>query len=86
MAKRVDILQYLLELIDTEMARALLDDLRSEEKRCPQLYNSVDKFLSRHKFALASIMAEQGDLGDLQAALDAFQDMELEDLQGSALQ
>lgn len=83
MTKRVDILQYLLELIDTEMGRALLADLRDETKRCPQLYNAVDKFLSRHKFALASIMAEQGDLGDLQAALDAFQEMELEDIGGA---
>lgn len=79
MTKRVDVLQYLLELIDTEMARALLADLRSEEKRCPQLYNSVDKFLSRHKFALGALMAEQGDLGELQAALEAFKELELED-------
>lgn len=82
MTRRVDILQYLLELIDTEMARSLLADLRNKEKRCPQLYNSVDKFLSRHKFALGSIMAEEGDLGELQAALDAFKDMELEDSEG----
>lgn len=80
MAKRQDILAYLLELIDTELARALLADLRTEEKRCPQLYNSVDKFLSRHKFQLASLLAEAGDLGELQSALDAFREMEVEDI------
>ncbi|CBZ42019.1 terminase small subunit [Pseudomonas phage phi15] len=86
MAKRADILQYLLELIDTEMAHALLNDLRSEEKRCPQLYNAVDKFLSRHKFALASIMAEKEDLGELQAALEQFKELGLGDLEGETIQ
>lgn len=80
MAKR-NALEVLLELIDTEMARALLDDLRDDDRRTPQLYNAVDKFLSRHKFKLGSLMVEDADLGELQAALDAFRDMELEDLE-----
>ncbi|WCD55453.1 terminase small subunit [Pseudomonas phage phi 21A] len=84
MAKRQDILAYLLELIDTEMAHALLADLRTAEKRTPQLYNAVDKFLTRHKFKLGSLLAEEADLGELQAALDAFKDMELEDIGGVA--
>lgn len=82
MAKRQDILAYLLELIDTEMAHALLKDLRDEEKRSPQLYNAVDKFLTRHKFKLGSLLAEEADLGELQGALDAFRDLELEDIGG----
>lgn len=82
MAKRQDILAYLLELIDTEMAHALLKDLRDDDKRTPQLYNAVDKFLTRHKFKLGSLLAEEADLGELQGALDAFQAMELEDLGG----
>ncbi|WYW00496.1 terminase small subunit [Pseudomonas phage vB_PpuP-Roomu-1] len=81
MAKR-NALEVLLELIDTEMARALLDDLRDDERRTPQLYNAVSKFLDRHNFKLSSLMIEEGDLGELQAALDAFRDMELEDLNG----
>lgn len=80
MAKR-NALEVLLELIDTEMARALLDDLRDDERRTPQLYNAVSKFLDRHNFKLSSLMVEEGDLGELQAALDAFRDMELEDLE-----
>ncbi len=81
MAKR-NALEVLLELIDTEMARALLNDLREDERRTPQLYNAVSKFLDRHNFKLSSLMVEEGDLGELQAALDAFRDMELEDLGG----
>lgn len=83
MAKR-NALEVLLELIDTEMARALLDDLRDDDRRTPQLYNAVSKFLDRHNFKLSSLMVEEGDLGELQAALDAFRDMELEDLNGVA--
>jgi hypothetical protein len=83
MAKR-NALEVLLELIDTEMARALLNDLREDERRTPQLYNAVSKFLDRHNFKLSSLMVEEGDLGELQAALDAFRDMELEDLNGVA--
>lgn len=82
MAKR-NALEVLLELIDTEMARALLDDLRDDGRRTPQLYNAVSKFLDRHNFKLSSLMVEEGDLGELQAALDAFRDMELEDLEGA---
>ncbi|WYW00678.1 terminase small subunit [Pseudomonas phage vB_PpuP-Vasula] len=82
MAKR-NALEVLLELIDTEMARALLDDLRDDERRTPQLYNAVSKFLDRHNFKLSSLMVEEGDLGDLQAALDAFRNMELEDIDGA---
>lgn len=82
MAKRQDILAYLLELIDTEMAHALLKDLRDAEKRSPQLYNAVDKFLTRHKFKLGALLAEEQDLGELQGALDAFRELDLEDTEG----
>lgn len=82
MAKR-NALEVLLELIDTEMARALLDDLRDDDRRNPQLYNAVSKFLDRHNFKLSSLMIEEGDLGELQAALDKFSSMELEDIEGA---
>lgn len=83
MAKR-NALEVLLELIDTEMARCLLDDLREDDRRGPQLYNAVDKFLSRHKFKLGSLMVEESDLGELEAALDAFRNMTLDDLDSGA--
>lgn len=79
MAKR-NALEVLLELIDTEMARQLLIDLRDDAVRSPQLYSAVNRFLDRHNFKLSSLMVEEGDLGELQAALDAFAKMELEDL------
>lgn len=79
MAKR-NALEVLLELIDTEMARNLLIDLRDDSVRSHQIYSAANRFLDRHNFKLSSLMVEEGDLGELQAALDAFQKMELEDL------
>lgn len=82
MAKR-NALEVLLELIDTEMARNLLIDLRDDSVRSHQIYSAANRFLDRHNFKLSSLMVEEGDLGELQAALDAFSKMELEDLDSS---
>lgn len=82
MAKNRNALELLLELIDTETARYMLEDVRTAERRGPQLYNAIDKFLSRHKFKLGSLEANEADLGELQAALDAFNELALEDAQG----
>lgn len=79
MAKR-NALEMLLELIDTEMARHLLADLRDDEKRSFQIYGAANRFLDRHNFKLSSLMLEEADLGELQKALDEFQKMELEDI------
>lgn len=84
MAKR-NALEVLLELIDTEMARNLLADLRDDERRSFQIYGAANRFLDRHNFKLSSLMVEEGDLGELQAALDAFAKMELEDLDSDGL-
>jgi len=78
MAKK-NALLVLLELIDTEMAKALLDDLRDDDRRTPQLYNAVSKFLDRHGFKLAELEVDEDDLGELQGALDAFKALEIED-------
>jgi len=41
--------EEILLLIKTETATMLLSDLYDEEKRTPQLYNSIIKFLENHK-------------------------------------
>lgn len=64
------VLEQLLEAIDTETGRNLLADLRDPERRTPQLYNAVGKYLERHKFAIAKLKPDEGLLGDLAAALD----------------
>lgn len=62
-------LERLLELIDTEKAQYLLADLRDPEKRSPQLYNAIEKFLERHKFAISKLTPDVGILGELASAL-----------------
>lgn len=63
------VLEQLLEAIDTETGRNLLADLRNEERRTPQLYNAVGKYLERHKFAIAKLKPDEGLLGELAKAL-----------------
>lgn len=65
-----DVLQQLLEAIDTEKARYMLADLRSEEKRTPQLYNAIEKLLERHKFTISKLTPDASLLGELASALD----------------
>lgn len=61
------ILLQLLEMIDTKMAMSLLDDLKSEERRTPQLYQAINRFLDRHDFGIKSLMVDEALLGSLQA-------------------
>lgn len=74
------ILEQLLEAIDTETGRNLLADLRDPERRTPQLYNAVGKYLERHKFAIAKLKPDEGLLGELAAALDEVPDLMDEEL------
>lgn len=64
------ILEQLLEAIDTETGRNLLTDLRDPERRTPQLYNAVGKYLERHKFTIQKLQPDEGLLGALASALD----------------
>lgn len=64
------VLEQLLELIDTETGRNLLADLRNPERRSPQLYNAVGKYLERHKFAIQKLTPDVGLLGELADALN----------------
>ncbi len=64
------VLEQLLEAIDTETGRNLLADLRDPERRTPQLYNAIGKYLERHKFAIQKLQPDTGLLGELAAALE----------------
>lgn len=69
------VLEQLLEAIDTETGRNLLADLRNEERRTPQLYNAVGKYLERHKFAISKLKPDEGLLGELAKALAEVPDL-----------
>ena len=64
-----DSLIKFLEQLDTEMARSMLQDLRNDEKRTPQLYNSINKLLDRHKFQINKLQPEGDVLGALSDSL-----------------
>ncbi|QXV72592.1 terminase small subunit [Pseudomonas phage QAC] len=80
-----NVLEKLLEAIDTETGRALLADLRDDERRSPQLYNAIGKYLERHKFTIAKLKPDESLLGDLAAALDGFQELEDGELYGDGV-
>ncbi|WP_337056775.1 hypothetical protein ACSC9U_18110 [Pseudomonas solani] len=69
------VLERLLEAIDTETGRNMLSDLRDPERRSPQLYNAISKYLERHKFAIAKLKPDAGLLGELAAALAEVPDL-----------
>ncbi|UGL61098.1 terminase small subunit [Pseudomonas phage Eir4] len=80
-----NVLEKLLEAIDTETGRALLADLRDDDRRSPQLYNAIGKYLERHKFTIAKLKPDESLLGDLAAALDGFQELEDGELYGDGV-
>lgn len=80
-----DVLQQLLEAIDTEKARYMLSDLRDPEKRTPQLYNAIEKLLERHKFTIAKLKPDESLLGDLAAALNEFPELNEDELYGEGV-
>lgn len=68
-------LERLLEALDTQTARNMLDDLKDPDRRTPQLYNAIGKLLERHKFTIAKLKPDESLLGDLAAALDEVPDL-----------
>jgi hypothetical protein len=78
-----NVLERLLEALDTDMARKMLADLRDDDKRTPQLYNAVGKLLERHKFTIAKLKPDESLLGDLAAALDEIPDVTDDELYSS---
>lgn len=60
------VLLKLLEMIDTEMSMQMLNDLKDPERRTPQLYQAVNRFLDRHDFGIKSLMVDQNIMGELQ--------------------
>ncbi|UGO47581.1 putative DNA packaging protein small subunit [Morganella phage vB_MmoP_Lilpapawes] len=65
-------LAKLLELIDTELAKQLLADLKDDERRKPQLYSAINQYLLRHKFQLAKLQPDADVLGELGDALETY--------------
>ncbi|QHD06408.1 DNA packaging protein [Pseudomonas sp. R76] len=78
-----NLLEQLLEAIDTEKARYMLADLRNEEKRTPQLYNAIEKLLERHKFTIQKLKPDASLLGDLASSLDSVRDLSDDELYGT---
>ena len=78
-----NVLEKLLEAIDTDLGRQLLADLRDDERRGPQLYNAIGKYLERHKFTIAKLKPDESLLGDLAKALDDVPDLHDDELYGS---
>lgn len=70
-----NVLEKLLEALDTDMARKMLADLRDDDKRTPQLYNAVGKLLERHKFTISKLKPDESLLGDLAEALNEIPDI-----------
>ncbi|WYW04299.1 terminase small subunit [Pseudomonas phage vB_PpuP-Kompost-2] len=70
-----NVLEKLLEALDTDMARKMLADLKDDDKRTPQLYNAVGKLLERHKFTISKLKPDESLLGDLAEALNEFPDV-----------
>lgn len=70
-----NVLERLLEALDTDMARKMLADLRDDAKRTPQLYNAVGKLLERHKFTIAKLKPDESLLGELAEALNEVPDL-----------
>jgi hypothetical protein len=74
------VLEQLLEAIDTETGRNLLSDLQNPDKRTPQLYNAIGKYLERHKFAIQKLQPDEGLLGALADALSEVPDLGADEL------
>lgn len=77
-----NVLEKLLEAIDTDLGRQLLADLRDNDRRGPQLYNAIGKYLERHKFTIAKLKPDESLLGDLARALDEVPDLDDDELYG----
>lgn len=73
----ISIFEELLQRLDCESAKFMLEDLRNPEKRNPQLYNSIIRLLDRHKMVLTKVEADEGVLGELASALPELTEDEL---------
>ncbi|QVW21413.1 hypothetical protein KJF94_15985 [Pseudomonas hormoni] len=78
-----DLLERLLEALDTEKGQFMLQDMRDPEKRSPQLYNAVEKYLDRHKFTIAKLRPNASLLGELASSLDDVRDLTDDELYGT---
>lgn len=70
-------LELLLQELDSERARLMLQDLQNETKRTPQLYNAIAKLLEQHKFSISKVQPDTSLLGELASALPDITDEDL---------
>lgn len=80
-----NLLERLLEALDTETAKQMLADLKDPDRRTPQLYNAIGKLLERHKFTIDKLKPDESLLGDLAEALADVPDLTDDELYGSAV-
>jgi len=78
-----NLLERLLEALDTSTAKQMLADLQDPERRTPQLYNAIGKLLERHKFTIAKLKPDESLLGDLADALRDVPELTDDELYGS---
>ncbi|MGL5785075.1 MAG: DNA packaging protein [Alphaproteobacteria bacterium] len=67
----------MLQKLDSESARLMLQDLKDNDKRTPQLYNAIAKLLERHKFTLGKVVPDHSVLGELASALPDLDDADM---------
>lgn len=70
-------LEELLQQLDHESARLMLQDLKDPERRTPQLYNAISKLLDRHKFNISKVQPDESVLGELASALPDIEEGDL---------
>lgn len=71
------LLEQMLQELDSESARLMLQDLKNDEKRTPQLYNAIAKLLERHKFNISKVQPDESILGELANALPDLTDEDI---------
>lgn len=65
-------LKELLLKLDEKLAEQLLEDLKDESLRNPQLYNAIGKFLDRHKITVSSMEPEEDTTDTFKSALSDY--------------
>lgn len=67
-----EMLQDFLALLDANLAQQMLEDLNDPMKRCPTLYNAINKMLDRHKFQVTSIAPDEEKMNKIANTLKLY--------------
>lgn len=74
-------IEEMLQALDMESAKLMLEDLKDPDRRTPQLYNAIAKLLERHKFAISKVQPDENLLGDLASAIPDVSESDLYSVQ-----